>query len=75
MLLALVDVPEGIQLSIHDNGVAEFITNTAGTGIAGLRERAQALSGAVMLQKSSVLSGAQLVMTIPLKTDSPGAIP
>ncbi len=75
VLLTLVDVPEGIQLSIHDNGVAEIITNTAGTGIAGLQERAQALGGAVTLQKSSALTGAQLVMIIPLKPDSPGVTP
>ena len=75
VLLTLVDVPEGIQLSIHDNGVAEIITNTAGTGIAGLQERAQALGGAVTLQKSSALTGPQLVMIIPLKPDSPGVTP
>ncbi len=58
--------PAVLQLSIIDNGGGISPASSAGFGIAGMRERAEALGGTLDVSPNALTSGVAVIATLPL---------
>jgi signal transduction histidine kinase len=66
VLLHYGDEELGVQVDDDGRGI-EVRTQVAGTGVLGMRERAQALGGSIRLEPSPDLGGTRVVADLPLK--------